>query len=341
MRKKLLIITQKVDRKDRNLGFFHRWLEEFAEYADLTVITSFIGDHALPANVRLYSFGKDRGVSRLGRIREYRRLYALHSREADAVFFHMVPEFVVAALPVILFRRHRTALWYVHGSVPLWLRLASRLVDGIFTASKESFRLASPKVIRTGHAIDAEFFRPAASAAPQNAVRLLVLGRISPVKKIEDIIEACARLSGVAWILSIVGGPLTSADEAYVKMLRERISEKDLKNNIVWRGAHSYGEMPAIYQSHDLFISMSGTGSVDKAVLEAMACGLTVITANEAFRGILPAKYFLESRDPQFLAERITRLMNELRPNSELRSIVEHHHSLSRTVRTIAERLLS
>ncbi|MBI1957147.1 MAG: glycosyltransferase family 4 protein [Candidatus Niyogibacteria bacterium] len=341
MHKKLLVITQKVDRKDRNLGFFHRWLEEFARYADVTVIASFVGDHTLPANVHVYSFGKDRGFSRLGRILEYRRLYARHSRDADAVFFHMAPEFVVAALPAILFRRHRTGLWYVHGSVPFWLRLASRLVDVIFTASQKSFRLVSKKVMYTGHAIDADFFKPAASTAPQNAIRLLVAGRISSVKKIEDIIDACARLTGTAWILSIVGGPLTSADEGYVKTLRERINAKNLKNNIVWRGAHSYGEMPAIYQSHDLFISVSGTGSVDKAVLEAMACGLTVITANEAFRDILPEPYYVERYDPEILAERIRRLAGEPRPNPGLRLVVEEHHAMSSTIRAIAERLLS
>src|SRR3989344_7222649 len=92
--KKLLIITQKVDRTDSNLGFFHRWIEEFANYADIAVIASFVGEHRFSSNVRVYSLGKECGVPRIGRIVNFWKLFARHSRRADAIFFHMIPEFV-------------------------------------------------------------------------------------------------------------------------------------------------------------------------------------------------------------------------------------------------------
>ena len=41
------------------------------------------------------------------------------------------------------------------------------------------------------------------------------------------------------------------------------------------------------YQSGDLFVNLSDTGSLDKAVLEAMACGLKILTSNEAFKSVL------------------------------------------------------
>ena len=67
-------------------------------------------------------------------------------------------------------------------------------------------------------------------------------------------------------------------------------------------------------------------------MLEAMAAGLTVITANEAYKSFLPSRYFLEHTTPHFLAERIKMLIHEERPNQELRAIVKEHHSLARTM---------
>ena len=307
--KKLLIITQKVDRSDSNLGFFHRWLEEFAKHADVVVIASFAGERVLPANVRVTSLGKERGVGRVGRIVNYWKLFWMHSRDADAIFFHMIPEFVVAAVPILFFRKCRASLWYVHGSVPVWLRIAEKFVDVIFSVNPTSFRLPSKKIMYTGHAIDTEFFKP--DHTPSDILRIMTAGRPSPVKNIGLILDAVAEL---------------------------RLTKKIAFSNIT----HTpYREMPAVYHAHDMFLSMSATGSVDKAVLEAMACGLTVITANEAFRDILPAKYFLASRNPKMLAERIAQLADDPRPNLELRDIVVKNHSLPNTIQKIASRLLS
>lgn len=58
---RLLIVTQKVDRDDDLLGFFHQWICEFAKHCDfVTVICLEKGEYALPANVRILSLGKER-----------------------------------------------------------------------------------------------------------------------------------------------------------------------------------------------------------------------------------------------------------------------------------------
>jgi len=58
---KLLIVTQKVDIQDDNLGFFHRWIEGFAEhYESIVVICLQKREFNLPANVRVLSLGKEK-----------------------------------------------------------------------------------------------------------------------------------------------------------------------------------------------------------------------------------------------------------------------------------------
>ena len=63
---KLLICTQVVDKNHPILGFFHRWIEEFAKHCDtVEVICLFEGEHTLPANVHVHSLGKEEGKNRL------------------------------------------------------------------------------------------------------------------------------------------------------------------------------------------------------------------------------------------------------------------------------------
>lgn len=342
---KFLIVAQRIDRDDENLGFFHRWVEELAKYCDgITVIAGFVGNCDLPGRVAVYSLGKEKGAGRMKRLWRYGRLFARHYSASDAVFFHMIPEFVLAASPFLLLRRRPSALWYVHKSVTPALRVAERMVDYVFTASELSFRMPSKKVIITGHAIDADFFAPdsARRIARAENFRLLTVGRISPIKDVAAVILAGAVLKNVwdyPWTLSVVGGPLARRDEEYLLRLKALVREKNLSDRIFFLGPRPYTAIPAIYRNHDLFVSLSGTGSMDKSVLEAMCSGLTVVCANEAFQSILPAENFLESRDPEALAERIMALADKKIPSEDLRNLVMKNHGLAHTIKTIVNAL--
>ncbi len=181
----------------------------------------------------------------------------------------MMPEFVIAASPFLIARRAPSALWYVHKSVTFRLKLAERLVHYIFTASSFSFRLPSKKVIYTGHAIDTAFFHPPAKNYSPGGIHLLTVGRISPVKDIETIIRACAILKSTwdqAWLYTIVGGPAMARDVKYFESLVSFVRSLGLESLVHFSGAVSYLETPEIYRTHDMFLSTSTTGSVDKAV---------------------------------------------------------------------------
>lgn len=337
---KILIITQKVDKNDEVLGFFHRWIEEFAKFCDsVVVIASSKGEVKLPQNVSVFTFGRK---WRLFRLYKFWELFSYHYARTDAVFFHMCPEFVLAASPFLISLKKPTALWYVHKSVTRNLKFAERLVEWIFTASELSFRLPSKKVIYTGHAIDTKAFAPIFNSqfSISKGFKLLSIGRISPVKDLETVIRACGILKNSwqrSWSLSIVGGPAMERDKEYLESLKNLVSSLGLQNFVHFTGPRPYTEAPEIYRDHDIFISTSTTGSIDKSVLEAMSSGFTVITANEAFQTLLPEKYFLEKRSPEFLAERIKTLADEPRPNLALRELVVKNHSLEKTIRKIAE----
>ncbi len=325
---KLLIITQKVDTADSNLGFFVAWIRLFGEYADVTVIANEVGSHDLPPNIRVLSLGKETGASRLLRLFRYRKMLWKTLPHVDGIFFHMCPEYVLAAKLLPKLFGKKSVLWYTHKEVSLRLRAASWLVDKLYTASKESCRLPSAKVEAVGHGIAPEAFvhRP---APPQN-LRLVTVGRIAPVKDLRTLILGFLKVQSKfpSAEFSIIGEPLTAEDRSYCAALK-----KEFASRVQFRGALPYG---TVYtdEPYTAFVHASRTGSMDKAVLEALAAGLPVFTSSEAFGEDIPGILKFREGDFADLAEKIERAFREgkLVIKEAARAYVEEHHSLRRLI---------
>lgn len=280
---KLLIVTQVVDTNDSNLGFFHRWLEEFAKRCErVTVICLKEGAHQLPGNVSVYSLGKDKTAFSF-QLSTFRRLqyairflrYAWKFRgEYDAVFVHMNPEYVLLGGFFWRAQGKKIALWYVHKSVTWTLRVAVRLVDVIFTASPESFRIESLKVRVVGHGIDTEFFTPDASVA--RGTHFLSVGRLMQSKR-HDLAIRAAKTAGV---------PLRIAGEGPE---RERLAAlaRELGADVTFQGGLTQEKLRDEYRAAAKLVHRSLTGSLDKVVLEAAACGCSIDSTDPAIR-VLP-----------------------------------------------------
>lgn len=282
---RLLIVTQTIDVNDPVLGFFCRWVEEFAKHAEhIEVICLKEGKYELPENVRVHSLGKERGV-------ESRAIYAWRflklvwglRHDYDAVFVHMNQEYVLIAGWLWKLLGKCIALWYTHKSVNLKLRIAVMFSDIIFTASKESFRLPSSKVRVMGHGIDTEFFCPDATVARGDW--FLSVGRLMPSKRHDLAIRATVQEGKE---LRIIGeGPEHQRLENLAKELGARV---------LFLGALTQLQLRDEYQKASCLIHTSETGSLDKVVLEALSCGLPVRTNN-------PALKELENVSPTYIRE--------------------------------------
>lgn len=337
---KLLVVTQKVDKEDENLGAFYYWFEEFAKKVEsMAIIADAVGTTYFPPHVQVEGLGKDKGRGRTARLWKFWELFSYYYARSDAVFFHQIPEFVLASSPFLLSLKRTSALWYAHGTVTKKLKLAERLVDHIFTSSPSGFRLPSKKVWHLGQAINTDLFKPSLGTVKRQAgLQMITIGRLSPSKNYENIIKACSHLKEKwipPWTLSIVGGPIMPRDHQYLTSLKKLVNESGLHSQVHFYGPRPYSEIPSLLLEHNLFINLSATGSLDKAVLEAMASGLTVLTSNEAYRTLLPPQYFLSHASPKFLAERIMSLVNLPRPNQELHNVVKENHGLEKTVNKI------
>ncbi|MFH1178311.1 MAG: glycosyltransferase [bacterium] len=295
---KLLICTQAVDVEDPVLGFFVRWIEEFARHCEkVMVICLREGKYALPDNVKVYTIGQ--AGDRMQRAAKLISVVWKHRHDYDAVFVHMNPEYIVAAGLLWRFTGKRITLWYTHKSINLKLRIAVLFAHVIFTASKESFRLKSAKVRVMGHGIDTDFFSP-----DSNIVRgdwILSVGRLMKSKRHDLAIRIAAQENRE---LRIAGeGPEREHLEALARELGARVQ---------FLGALTHSQIRDEYRRATYLIHTSETGSLDKVVLEALACGLPIRTNDPALKA-------LENVDPFYVNEHhslqhlIPRIMDILR----------------------------
>ncbi|OJI07253.1 MAG: hypothetical protein COX02_01740 [Candidatus Vogelbacteria bacterium CG22_combo_CG10-13_8_21_14_all_37_9] len=361
---KLLIITQKVDRQDPILGFFHRWLEEFAKhYEQVLVIALGVGDFSLPTNVRVLSLGKPNQVqSVLGPKKWWRKFIILinfytylylERRNYDQVFVHMNPIYLVLAGVYWRLAGRPVGLWYTHRQVDWKLRLAEKLATIIFTAAPESFKLKSPKVIVTGHGIDTAIFACPARACPPKVKTtepfvIMAVGRLTRIKHLDILLKASALLReqiNIPFLIRLVGEAVTVEDKKYLSELQTIVKQSSLEGLVEWTGAVAPEKMRALYCQAGLTVNLSPTGGLDKAVLESLACGVPVLTSNQAFRGYLApyqAELLLTDWAENQLAIQIQSLM--MRTDREtigttLQNTVRIKADLGQLIKTIATKL--
>ena len=335
--KNLLLITQKVDQDDQLLGFFIDWLKRLADkFGSITVLCLERGKFDLPKNVKVISLGKDRGAGKLKILFNFYSLIFSLRQNYDAVFVHMNPIWVVAGGATWRAMHKKIYFWYTHKAVTPKLRLAEKFANFIFTASKESFRLPSKKIIITGHGIDTDLFRLDSKLKIQDSkLRILSVGRIAPVKNYEVLVQATKILAdeGVDFEVTMVGEPALDADSEYQRDLKRSINDLKLDGRFNFVGKINYQNLPSYYQSHDIFIHLSKTGSLDKTILEAMSCGLTVLSCNDSSRAFLPREYTFDQENDKELAENIK--FAALNPKN-FREYVIKNHNLDKLINQIS-----
>ncbi|MEN9405461.1 MAG: hypothetical protein RLY47_420 [Candidatus Parcubacteria bacterium] len=348
---KLLVLTQKVDETDDNLGFFHQWITEFAAQSSaVVVICLYEGKHHLPPNVRVISLGKEGGVSRFKYLWRFYSQIWRERNNYDAVFVHMNQIYVILGRLIWWLIGVPVGLWYAHGSTPISLRIATGLSDILFTATAGSFRIPSRKVHVIGHGIDTERFAYV-ERVPNPPIKLITVGRISPIKDYETIIEAVRLLreKGVPCHLEIVGSIDGVDQREYLSRLQEQIDRSGCKEEVRFLGAVSQLNLVPVLSRADLFVQASRTGSLDKAPLEAMATGIPACSCNESVISIMPNnardRFAFRPGEAGELANRIEDFSrcdhNERsRVGKEARHIVTEQHRLQNCVGAIIDGLL-
>ena len=345
---KLLMITRKVDLEDSSpAGFTYNWVKKLGEkLEELYVITWQKSDRGdLPKNIEIISLPNNKFFKIF--VLQFRLLKILP--KVDGVFCHQNPEYTILIGPLAKIFRKRIISWYTHKAVNWRRRLMELLADKILTASSLSFRkpFFPNKVEVTGHGIDINYFCKSPYKHKDEKFHIISVGRISPIKNYETLIKAIDILVNEKnknnIELIILGSAVLKSDNEYLRKIKKLSESENLIRGkyhyieIVGRGI-PYRDITTTYWNSDLMVNLSQTGSVDKAVLEAMACETLVLTSNEAFKDILKdERLMFKPRDYNDLADKIINLMNlsdegKKKIGQSLRKAVVDNHNLDKLV---------
>lgn len=329
---RLVVVTQRVDPDDPALGATVPMLRALAARVDeLVVLTLVAREAGLPGNVRVDSISAPSQALRGARLTA---ALARELRRRDvSVLAHMSPIYAVLAAPLVRARRRPLVLWFTHWRASRLLALAERCSTAVLTVDRASFPLPSRKVIPIGHGIDVEAL-PCVERTGDGPLSLLALGRTSPAKGLDAIVEAADRVEGVE--LVVRGPSLTDAERAYRRQLAERARVED---------AVPRREIASVYAETDVLVNNMRAGALDKVVFEAAASCLPVLVASEGFdslvTGIEPPLRFPQD-DVDALAERIRSLVAagpeaRRRIGRELRGRVVRDHSVDHWADRVVE----
>lgn len=330
---RLLIITQKIDRKDPVLGFVHRWVEEFSKRVRrITVVCLYKGDYDLPGNVAVLSLGKEKWKSTAKYVFLLFYFSLRYANRYDAILVHMNQEYILAAGWLWRMLGKRVYMWRNHFAGSIATDIASVFCTKIFCTSHYSYTAKYKKTKFMPVGVDTEFFRPdlTVKRVPRS---VLSLGRVSPSKNIHTLISALEILKkdDVSFSLDVFGN---ATDQTYADSLHEQVKTAGLLSYVKFFAGVPNRDTPKVYSAHEIFVNLSPNGMYDKTIFEAMACGCFVFASNDDLRDKIDSSFSFVYNDAADLAGKLKAFMAlteaEKKKKAENISELVKHHSLIR-----------
>jgi len=249
------------------------------------------GSYDLPKNVSIFSLGKEQsalGMSKIQYALRFCRYIIQNKNKYDLVFVHMNQEYVLLGGLLWKLWGKKIFFWRNHPQGSGLTKIAVALSDKVFCTSEKSFtaRFLKTEIMPAG--VDTKLFiRNPDISREKNS--LLMFGRIAPIKKIEVAIDALASCASkdVHPSLSVVGDTLPK-NEGYLEKLKDRAEMAGVGSSVHFEKGVRFEDAPAVYGRREIFLNFTPTGSFDKTVIEALACGTKVLVSNQSMKKFLP-----------------------------------------------------
>jgi D-inositol-3-phosphate glycosyltransferase len=168
--------------------------------------------------------------------------------------------------------------------------------------------------------VNMEQFRPSDRATAKkdlgfvNDKILLFVGRIDPLKGVEQLVKSVAYLNDIDDLkLVVVGGDEESQNE--IDRLNRLSNELGITEKIDFRGTIKHAELPLYYNAADVCVVPSYYESFGLVALESLACGTPVVATDVGdLRNIIhqgKTGFVVPNNSRQVLADKIKELLDK------------------------------
>jgi glycosyltransferase involved in cell wall biosynthesis len=165
-----------------------------------------------------------------------------------------------------------------------WNRFALRSAD-LVTVSSAGMRAAAlragaraDRIELVHHGVDTARFSPGPPRPPRQP-RILSIRALAPLYHHETAIDAIALLGDEGLRPNVVLTRL-GARATYAAELQQRAIDRGIAEQVTWLDAVPHDELPDLYRSGDVLVSIPETDSFPVTLLEAMACGLPAVVSD-------------------------------------------------------------
>lgn len=190
-------------------------------------------------------------------------------------------------------------------------KMAHTLLDHLTAKGKHSAVISNGINHEEFRAVDIGDFNRRYSM-PEDAVKLVFVGRLFPEKSIDTLIMAVPHIVAVEPKVHIM---IVGAGHLRPK-LEELVKDLGVEKYVTFLGLVSEEDKLLAYNASDIFVLPSFAELEGMVVLEAMACGKPILIADSEMSA---SRYFVDGNgflfnvaDPEHLAEQALRLINDV-----------------------------
>ena len=227
---------------------------------------------------------------------------------------------------------------YLNVVVPRSVRRADHLLaDSQHTAHdlQEQWQIPAERITVVPGAVDNRHFRPISDPATLAATRrkyglddqpfILALSTLQPRKNFVRLIEAFAQARDTAVLphrLVIGGSKGWLYDEIFAV-----VQDLKLTESVLFPGYVDDADLPALYSGAEFFAYPSLYEGFGLPIIEALACGTPVLTANNSSLPEAggPGAYYVDAEDIESIAEGIVKLAVDAPLRLQLRTAGAAH----------------
>jgi glycosyltransferase involved in cell wall biosynthesis len=200
---------------------------------------------------------------------------------AEGVLQPDIPQVTVIhdVLPLRYPAEYPRQRYYFRYYVPAVLRQSRAIVASSESTRRDLVRfygLPLDRVVVVPCGYDPARFSPGPENGSVPDPYALYIGNIMPHKNLLRLLEAFARLPGRSARLVIRG----SGRAGHVRTLRERVAALGVGSRIDWRPYATAEELPGLYRGARMLVLPSLAEGFGLPALEALACGVPVVTSN-------------------------------------------------------------